>query len=224
MHLNPDTIVLARGAHSADSGQACVMELACCLAGEEWSDSPKCVSPLIAVFLRNWNDNMSDEDRQQLKALVPVVMNTATGEADDMRRSWMATDWLIRVHVPAWLEMAGLKARADGLCRLAEITDPASLGAAMGELTPARAEADAAGAAAGAAAWAAAGAAAGAAAWTAAGAAAWTAAGAAACAAAGAAACAAAGAAARAKLRPTVAALQSSALDLIRRMSDVGRK
>jgi len=160
----------------------------------------------------------------------------------ELKRSLMAADWLIRVHTPAWLRLAGLVKQAESLEQLPEITAMKQFPSIRGPIEAVRQDADAAGdaarAAAGdaardaarAAAWAAAGDAARAAARAAAGAAAWAAARAAAWAAAGDAARAAAGDAARdaaraaswaaagKKLAPTVAELQKSALSLVKRM------
>ena len=168
MHLDLETIKLGRGKHSQSSGQACVMECVACLAGEEFTDMPKCVSPVIGAFMRSWNDAMDDDTRQILKPLIPVIMNTATGGADEITRSWMAQDWMIRTFTADWLELAGLKSHAEGLRGLAPITNGESLASAMGALIEARQ--------ASAAAWDAAWDAARAAAWDAARAAAWDAA------------------------------------------------
>jgi hypothetical protein len=42
------------------------MELASMLAGEPFSDHPRAVSPAVAAFLRNYNDLLDDERRQDL--------------------------------------------------------------------------------------------------------------------------------------------------------------
>ena len=217
-----DSLTLLHGAHEPD-GQMCVMEAVAFIAGEKWSDHPTCASKVISDFLRGWNDGMDDTDRQMLKPYIPRLVNTAGTSAQERERSWMALDWYCRVSAPAWLRLAKLDAEAQAIEATAPITDSKSAKAAQTALNAASAKARAAWAAAWAAAGAAARAAAGAAAWDAA----WAAAGAAARAAAGAAAWdaawAAAWAAARAAagaaaLRPTVVALQASALELLDRM------
>ena len=52
--------VLSAGAHSAPNGEfmACVMEAAAFVAGEPWSDHPECTCPVIAAFMRGWNDGL----------------------------------------------------------------------------------------------------------------------------------------------------------------------
>ena len=211
---------LSKGAHPAPSGDAetaCVMEAVAYAAGEKWSDHPQCACPVIAAFLRNWNDALPDDATRTrlLGPLVPRLVGSRSTPEVESRRSWMALDWLARVQAPAWLDLAGLEDHS-ALCReLGELHDAASARLAMGPLQSAWAAAGAAaGAAARAAAWAAARDAAGAAAWDAA----QDAAGDAAQDAAGAAARVAAGVAAGDRLQPTVETMQQSALELVDRM------
>ena len=231
MVLDLETIRLGRGNHRPGSDDPCVMEAAALLAGETWTDHPACVSPVIAAFLRRWNDALGDEDRQSLKPFARKVLVTNTGAADDDRRAWMVTDWMVRVHLPAWLRLAKLDAQAEAVERLPELVNAESWQSARAVILDAQDKADAAWAAAWDAAWAAAMAAARAAAWNAAWAAAraaaWDAARAAARDAARDAAWAAAWdaarAAARAALKPTIVSLQQSARGLLERMIAVGK-
>ena len=83
-----ERVSLAEGAHDAPNGLACAMEAASYIAGEPWSDHPACVSPVIAAFMRAWNDGLptnAERDRL-LKPLVPLTLNTATGAEDDGRQ------------------------------------------------------------------------------------------------------------------------------------------
>jgi hypothetical protein len=73
--LDLKKLVLKSGSHEPD-GEFCVMEAVAYVAGEKWSDSPKCASPSISGFLRYWNDGMNDEDRQMLKPLIPKLVNS----------------------------------------------------------------------------------------------------------------------------------------------------
>jgi hypothetical protein len=198
-------IHLKGGAHDSRSKGMCAMEAAAYIAGERHSDAPECVSPVISTLLRAWNDNLpSDADRDRLlKPLLSLVLFTRTTAQDEETRAWMATDWLVRVHAPAWLDRAGLGEHATKLRNLPTLT-PSEITLAV-QQTRAAAR-DAAWAAAGDAAWAAAGDAARDAAWAAAGDAARDA----------------AWAAARDAIAPTVTMLQASAQDLVRRMAEVG--
>lgn len=194
--LDLETLTLAHGSHDSREEGVCLLEAVAWVAGEEHSDHPGCVSPLIAAFGRSWNDSLNDEDRQQLKPFVRKMIGTRTTEADEITRAWMCWDWLIRTFTPAWLRLAGLTAEAQALESLARIVDAKTVDLAK----PAIAEAKKKSAAAWAAAWAAARAAAGDAARDAA----WAAAG--------------------AKLRPVVEELQTKALQLLDELIEVGKK
>ncbi len=217
--------LLSSGGHSSDDGKMCVMEAVAYVAGEPWSDHPQCACPVISAFLRAWNDDLPDDERDGLlRPLIPLLIGTRSTAAVERKRSVLAADWFIRTFTPAWLRLAKLTVQADLLAGLPEITDMAQCPSLMPALTAIRQAAarDAAGAAARDAAWAAAGDAARDAAWIAAwGAArgvAWAAAGAVAWDAAMAAAAAAASAAAKVDLTPTRLTLQQSALTLVHRM------
>ena len=197
---------LAKGAHPSHDAM-CVMEAVAFVAGEPWSDHPKCACPVISTFLRSWNDDLLDDERDTLlRPLIPQLIGTRGDVAMERRRATMAADWLIRVHTPAWLRLAKLDAHADALAALPEITDFAQCPSLMPTLNAAKQDADAAWAAAWDAAWAAAGDAAWDAAWDAAEAAARDAA------------WAAARDAARDALSTTRRELQQSALTLVARM------
>ena len=249
--VNPidlDSLTLKAGAHDPSSAEMCVMEAVAYVAGEAWSDHPQCASPVISEFMRSWNDTLPDEDRNRLlKPYVTRLVGTAASAEVEDRRAWMALDWLVRVHAPAWLRLAGLTDQADRLAGLPEFVAGMDVPSIRPIIDAVRQDAAAAGDAAWAAAWAAAGAAARDAARAAAGdaagaaardaardaagdaagdaarAAAGDAAGAAAWAAAGAAAgAAAARAAAWERLKPVVDELQPLALALIDRMIACG--
>jgi len=207
MTMDLSTVSFGVGEHprtDAPTGDRdlCIMETVAYMAGEPWSDSPACASPVVSAFLRSWNDALSDADRDRLlpaAVWVPRLVGSRGDPETEERRAYLALDWLIRAHTSAWLDLVPASApHAAALRALPEIVDLTTAGQA-GDMvraawTAARAAAcaaardaavDAAGAAAWTAAWDAARAAAGAAAWDAAGDAAWAAAWAAARAAAG---------------------------------------
>lgn len=247
--LEFEALVLAQGAHGKwFTGEACLVECSnliaagrvhvpdwsprCPLAAVEFADDHPSISRVIRQFAIGLNDAWSNADRQRLKPYATRILCTATSDADEEARAWMATDWLVRVHAPAFLRLAGLTEQAEALESLARITDATLARAARPAIDTAHEKGVAAWDAAGAATWA----------WAAAGAAAWAAARAAVGAAIGAApgddaareaARAAAGAAAAvagevaaaagAALRPTVEVLQASALELLDSMIAVGQ-
>ena len=130
---------LSSGSHDADSNAICVMEAAAYVAGEPWSDHPACVCPIIAAFLRSWNDSLlTDADRDRLlKPIILEVLDTRATSNVEQRRGFMALDWLIRVFTPKWLDLVPkLKPHADALRNLDEIADLTGATAA-GKLTAA---------------------------------------------------------------------------------------
>lgn len=221
--MAPD-FLLDRDSHKP-GGRMCELEAVAYVAVEPWTASPRCASPVLAAFLRVWNDHLDDDTRQTLKQYIPRLVGSTGTQAQEAERSWMAFDWLVRTYTPAWLRRAGLDDQADRLAGLAELrarTDVSSvdrvIDAACTEAKAARATARAA---AGVAAWDAAEGAAGYAAWATAVLAAAAQALAALTAAQNAARAAAwdvGGATARAALQPTVVELQASAHRLVDRM------
>ena len=187
--IDLDTLVLDANSHHPGSDRMCVMEAVAMLAGESWSDHPQCASPVLGAFLRSWNDVLPDDERQQLKQYIARLVGSKGTDAQEAERSWLATDWMVRVQAPAWLRLAGLTEQADVLAGMQPVnreTSPSILPA----LKAVRSDA----------------------------AAAWVAAGDAARAAAGNAAWDAARAAARDALAPTKVELQQSAHQLVDRM------
>src|ERR687891_248235 len=79
----PDDLpILSRGRHRTRRKGACFMELASVLAGERWSDHPRCTHPLLGEVARLVNDRTSDDHRQQLAVLIPSVIGL---DSDDLR-------------------------------------------------------------------------------------------------------------------------------------------
>jgi hypothetical protein len=71
----PDGLpVLSRGKHRTPRKGACFMEMASVLAGEPWSDRPRCTHPLLSQLARLVNDHTSDAGRARLVPLIPEVI------------------------------------------------------------------------------------------------------------------------------------------------------
>ena len=78
----PDSMpVLSRGKHRNPRKGACFMELASYLAGERWSDHPKCTHPLLASLARDVNDHVDDDARVRLAPMIPDVIGLRGGDA-----------------------------------------------------------------------------------------------------------------------------------------------
>ena len=86
MHTPDFLPVLSRGAHTSPKDGACAMEYVSFLAGEEWSDRPACVHPVIASMARSVNDSLGDDERQALLPLLARTMGTAPTGTDEERR------------------------------------------------------------------------------------------------------------------------------------------
>ena len=118
--LDLEHLTLKSGAHPAGGADMCVMEAVAYMAGESWSDTPACASPVVALFCRTWND--TDEPygqaiRDRLRGYIPRLVDSRGTAQQEERRSWLALDWLIRVHTATWLRVAGLTEHARHLLR-----------------------------------------------------------------------------------------------------------
>lgn len=75
----PDMVpVLSPGKHRHPGKGACFMEMASYLAGERWSDHPRCTHPTLATLARETNDHLDADHRDQLVPMIPDVIGTAT--------------------------------------------------------------------------------------------------------------------------------------------------
>ena len=86
MTVIPDLMpMLSPGKHRSPRSGGCFMEIASFLAGERWSDHPKCTDPALAELARCVNDVMPDSERSRLSLMIPSVIGTAGNGADPMR-------------------------------------------------------------------------------------------------------------------------------------------
>jgi hypothetical protein len=111
------TIKLSKGKHTSPEDGACVMELSSMLAGEQFSDHPASVCPVIGSFLRAYNDSIDDKRRQDLYAYASKVV-ASRGSADVQRaRAERLAAWgselrqrrWTRAFLPARLRALGLR-------------------------------------------------------------------------------------------------------------------
>jgi hypothetical protein len=71
-----ESLHLAPGSHSSPREGVCVVELASLMAGEKFSDHPRCVCDVIAAFLRSLNDRVGHSDRQRLRPYAGRVVGS----------------------------------------------------------------------------------------------------------------------------------------------------
>jgi hypothetical protein len=93
MTASHQTVRLSQGKHRDPDHGACVMELSSMLAGEPFSDRPRCVDPVIAGFLRTYNDGIDDQRRQDLIPLASAVVGTRAPAAVQSERARMCLNW-----------------------------------------------------------------------------------------------------------------------------------
>jgi hypothetical protein len=120
---------LDAGAHDGPDDGHCFMEVVSMFAEEPFTDQPQCVSPYLRRFGTALNDRAADEQRQDLKRFIPMLVGTA-GDGLDEKRRWYGADHVVRVVAPKWLERAGLGEHAAALRAVAPIVDRASCDAA----------------------------------------------------------------------------------------------
>jgi len=87
------TVRLSQGKHRDPDHGACVMELASMLAGEPFSDRPRCVDPVIAGFLRTYNDGIDDRRRQDLYPLASSVVGSRSVPSVQAERARLCLHW-----------------------------------------------------------------------------------------------------------------------------------
>ena len=135
--IDLNKITLSVGSHQDRADGLCVMELAAWLAGEPHSNRPRCVSPVLVAFLRRWNDDLDDGTRQLLIPYASLILNPAGDDADETR-AYLATDWMVRISVPTWLDLAGLREHAKRLRSLPPILDATGAAASLPVIVAAR--------------------------------------------------------------------------------------
>jgi hypothetical protein len=82
---NHQTVRLSGGKHASPEQGACVVELASMLAGEPFSDHPKSVCPVVAAFLRCYNDLAGDQRQDLLRCAADAVGTRLGPEAEHER-------------------------------------------------------------------------------------------------------------------------------------------
>jgi hypothetical protein len=87
--------LLGAGMHLSPEDGACLMEYTSVLAGERFSDNPRCTDPTLATLARFVNDATSDGGRQRLAPLAPRLTVAARTDAVGSASLVLAT--LLRV-------------------------------------------------------------------------------------------------------------------------------
>ncbi len=81
------TVRLRPHRHASPEDGVCVMELASMLAGEAFSDRPRCASRVVSAVLRACNDAWDDRRRQALVPYAALVVGSATEREVELARA-----------------------------------------------------------------------------------------------------------------------------------------
>ena len=118
LDITPDGMpVLSRGKHRTPRRGACFMEMASVLAGEPWTDSPRCTHPLLAHLARTVNDATSDAARGLLAPHIPSVIGVRGGGL-----SWEVTlTAAVAMDAVPWVPERFQRVLAVGLLRCEQV-------------------------------------------------------------------------------------------------------
>jgi hypothetical protein len=115
------TVRLRRGAHASPRHGACVVELASMLADEPFNDHPRSVCPVIAGFLRVYNDRLPETELDELRPLAAMVVDSASSWSVRRRR---------RRRLVAWTQAGDPRRRVGRYPLRAEVVEEAAYTAA----------------------------------------------------------------------------------------------
>jgi hypothetical protein len=87
------TVQLRHGSHASPARGACVIEVASMLAGERFSDHPRAVCPVLAGFLRSYNDLMPEEELGELYPYAAMVVGTRSSASVRRKRARRLLAW-----------------------------------------------------------------------------------------------------------------------------------
>jgi hypothetical protein len=122
--LDLENLFIERGRHHSPEQGMNVLEAVSRYSREHFTDKPKMVSPVITAFLREFNDALDDDRRQELKDYIPRIHRSLLSDDVEDFRAWVATDWLVRVQAPMWLRAAGMEELAEPLESSGSVYDP----------------------------------------------------------------------------------------------------
>lgn len=124
------TVRLSKGKHRTPDDGACVMELASMLSGETFSDRPESACPVIAGFMRAYNDAIDDTRRQDLYAYASRVVGTRGGSRVERLRGEACLAWAESMRRPRPLLLRWLPSnRARSISRRLGLDAPGTLAA-----------------------------------------------------------------------------------------------
>lgn len=105
MSTIPDALpTLSKGSHKPHEGLACVMEYVSVLAGEAWTDQPKCTHPALAQMAILTNDWLDDRTRSLMIPLIGRLFGTRRGTNDKRINRRLAYWGIEYAHKAGWID------------------------------------------------------------------------------------------------------------------------
>lgn len=116
------------GSHKTRDDGVCALEAVAWLAGEKHTAYPECVCPVVAGFVRHFNDTLPDDATRTrlLGPLVPRLVGTRATADVEARRALLTADWALRQLAPLALDAEGFELLASTLRASAPLVDRAS--------------------------------------------------------------------------------------------------
>jgi hypothetical protein len=133
-HVDLGAITLDVGSHEGRDNGVCLLEAVAWWAGEPHGDHPACVSPVLAAFGRELNDQLDADGRALLIPLIPLLAGSFD-PARESERMFRLADAAVRAWAPAALERHGLRAQAATLRAIVPLTDSRTAAAATAVTT-----------------------------------------------------------------------------------------
>lgn len=121
-------VTLSIGGHEKVEDGLCLLEACALFAGEEHSDRPACVCPVLSAFLRKVNNLSFHDDETRTRVLVPlieVLVGTQADEQVQVKRAYLLTESTVRELLPIGLNAFGLHEAAQALTALPAL-DPSN--------------------------------------------------------------------------------------------------
>jgi hypothetical protein len=122
--ISYQTMRLGTGRHSSPRRGVCVMELASMLAGEQFTDQPRSVCPVIGSFLRAYNDSIDARRRQDLHVFAAKVLGSQASEETHRARAERIAIWTTEYVRPRQTRFFRFRRRNESLPRCIEAIGP----------------------------------------------------------------------------------------------------
>lgn len=91
----PNEYWLSGGSHSTPADGRCAMEWVSYLAGEEHTDTPRCVDHFLNALGQTLNDCFNDENRQRLRPYLARMIGTRDDGLEDEREE-VFIEWSLK--------------------------------------------------------------------------------------------------------------------------------